>query len=71
MTTLERMARADMAEGYLDGLKSEYADLGPTNRSEAYTHGWLNGRDDRMGSPRAQAHELRERAKQIVAEGDG
>lgn len=56
------MADEDMIEGYLDGFTDDRDEL-PTsfaNRSESYRHGWLNGRDDRRGRPRATAGSLRE-----------
>ena len=36
------------------------------NYSPAYVHGWLNGRDDRIGKPRDNAAVLRARAEMII-----
>lgn len=50
----------EVFEGYLDGL-SDDRDQFPdnSNRSAAYCHGWLNGRDDRLNSPRDTAANIR------------
>jgi len=48
----------EMIEGYKDGFQLDAVPPGP-NRSRCYVHGWLNGRDDRLGKPRATADELR------------
>lgn len=52
-----------MLEGYMDGLRDDRVDY-PTqsNRSESYAHGWRNGRDDRLGKPRAAAGTIRQAA---------
>lgn len=56
----------EMVEGYADGFASKDEELGQgNNRSESYKHGWLNGRDDRLGKPRASASVIRENAKAI------
>lgn len=57
-------AEAEMLEGYRDG-REDTRDEPPamSNRSAAYIHGWLNGRDDRCQKPRATAAELRRRAR--------
>lgn len=52
----------DMTQGYLEGSQQDALPPGP-NRSRSYVHGWLNGRDDRLGKPRAPAAELREQAR--------
>lgn len=60
-------AEREMMDGYFDGQdddRLEYPDN--SNRSAAYRHGWLNGRDDRTHSPRAFAQELREQAAAIL-----
>lgn len=65
----EQPAKADMAEGYMDGLNDdrlEYPD-GLSNRSRSYRHGWLNGRDDRMNNPRLTARTLRQLADEAMA----
>ena len=53
--TTGRPANDDMVEGYLDGYKDTRDALPESlsNRSRSYQHGWLNGRDDRCGKPRA------------------
>jgi hypothetical protein len=58
--------RDEMLEGYLDGFHPDAIEPGE-NRSEAYRHGWLNGRDDRLGVPRLPADVLRGRAAGILA----
>lgn len=60
-----------MAEGYRDGFADHRPDYPhATNREPEYVHGWLNGRDDRIGSPRATADELRIRAGHILSTGE-
>lgn len=57
----------EMTQGYLDGRDDHRADLPKnTNYSPAYVHGWLNGRDDRIGKPRDTAAVLRARAEMIL-----
>ena len=58
---------ADMVEGYHDGLTDERDALPDslTNRSAAYIHGWLNGRDDRLKLPRQSAVSGRAKAEAI------
>jgi len=57
----------DMLEGYLDGFGDERPDYPEqSNRSEAYRHGWLNGRDDRVGTPRQAAPAIAEEAIRII-----
>ena len=61
------LALLEMVEGYRDGFREDHNEvLRISNRSEAYQHGWLNGRDDRMGSPRASYEALRAKADQIL-----
>lgn len=57
----------EMVEGYLAGLESGAPHLPECHlsRSPAFRHGWLNGRDDRVGKPRESAHVLRARATMI------
>lgn len=58
----------EMLTGYRDGRADDRDDL-PTsaaNRSPAYCHGWRNGRDDRVGLPRAGASDLRAEAVSIL-----
>jgi hypothetical protein len=64
---LELPTPADMIDGYLDGFEDDRDDYpSQSNRSEAYRHGWLNGRDDRLGKPRASAQMLRDEAARII-----
>ncbi|GEM_PF-4794643 len=58
-------ASSEIVEGYLDGLRSELPELGPSNRSELYMHGWRNGRDDRRQEPRASAEAIRDSLRAI------
>ena len=59
--------RDDVLEGYMDGFADSREDFpAQSNRSEAYRHGWLNGRDDRLGRPRAAAAALRSTARSIA-----
>lgn len=63
-------ASDEMIDGYCDGLtdtRNEPPKL--SNRSEAYWHGWLNGRDDRIAKPRSSAMSLRSRAAILAADG--
>lgn len=57
----------DMTEGYLQGLSSSATNLPDCfkAKSVAFRHGWLNGRDDRLGKPRDDADVLRRRASMI------
>lgn len=56
----------DMLIGYMDGSTDERDEFPEhSNRSEAYKHGWLNGRDDRLHKPRASAASLRAIAADI------
>ena len=43
-----------VVEGYMDGLSSTSIELPNRykNAKAAFKHGWLNGRDDRIGKPR-------------------
>jgi hypothetical protein len=64
-------AKAEMLEGYLDGFRDERDEFpARSNHSEAYQHGWLNGRDDRRNEPRLTAAELRAIAARILDEAD-
>jgi hypothetical protein len=64
-------AEAEMLEGYYDGLRDERVEFpAHSNHSEAYQHGWLNGRDDRIKQPRLFASELRTIAARILDEAD-
>ena len=62
-------AEAEMIAGYIDGRDPDSPKPGP-NRSDAYRHGWLNGRDDRLGCPRQSAEASREQAAEILAADD-
>lgn len=61
-------ANDDMVVGYRDGLRDDRTELPDSlsNRSRSYRHGWLNGRDDRMNSPRACAADLRDLADEAM-----
>ena len=56
----------DITEGYLDGFSKD-AIKPNDNRSQAYTFGWYNGRDDRSGKPRTSPAKLREELKVIMS----
>lgn len=61
-------ADADIIDGYFDGREDERIEYPEaTNRSAFYRHGWLNGRDDRVGSPRASAETIRSELAALVA----
>lgn len=55
------MDEEEVREGYRDGRADDRVSLPASlaNRSDAYVFGWLNGRDDRVGRPRAEATKLR------------
>ena len=57
----------EMVRGYMAGFCSGAMELPACHekRSAAFRHGWLNGRDDRIGKPRAKADVLRRRAAMI------
>lgn len=59
----------EMVQGYLDGCHAAEIDVPemPARRGAQYLHGWLNGRDDRIGVPRAVAAELRTMAAAAFA----
>jgi len=60
-------AEDEMLEGYLDGFNDVRLNLPDgSNRSPAYKHGWQNGRDDRLNSPRERASVLRSMAQMIL-----
>ncbi|MDB6036034.1 MAG: hypothetical protein JWM16_6372 [Verrucomicrobiales bacterium] len=57
----------EMVAGYRDG-RADDRDTLPltlTNRSAAYIHGWLNGRDDRLKQPRQSVAAAQARADAI------
>jgi hypothetical protein len=58
----------EIAEGYRDGREDDRDSLPASmaNRSDAYVFGWLNGRDDRIGKPRAEAETLRRMADKLA-----
>lgn len=60
----------EMNRGYLAGRESGAATLPDCHAaaSPAFKHGWLNGRDDRLGQPRERASVLRARADMILGE---
>ena len=53
--------------GYMEGLSSEDLELPSRykNSKAAFKHGWLNGRDDRIGRPRDSYDVLMARYKMI------
>ena len=57
----DRLANQNMVDGYLDGYRDDREDFPETlgNRGACYKHGWLNGRDDRVGNLRKSARYLR------------
>ena len=55
----------EMKEGYWDGFDPGSPEPGP-NRSACYRHGFLNGRDDRRGRPRAPAAVIRAQAERLI-----
>ena len=65
------MSRLDeMVDGYMAGYGSGAPDLPECHkdRSPQFRHGWLNGRDDRIGKPREKADTLKRRAGMILGE---
>lgn len=60
-------ANDDMMQGYRDGLRKDAVEPG-ANHSASYRHGWANGRDDRLGQPRAGAKTLGEMADAAMQE---
>ena len=58
----------DMVLGYWSGRDSRSLEIPQCylSKSAAYKHGWLNGRDDRVGIPRDKASVLRCRADMIL-----
>lgn len=60
-------SQRDMVEGYCDGILDNREALPKGhNHSPAYEHGWNNGRDDRIKTPRDSAKLLRARADLIL-----
>ena len=61
-------ANDDMIDGYMDGFHDDRAEFPSTlsNRGAAFRHGWENGRDDRVGKPRATARVLRVAAESAM-----
>lgn len=61
------MPSEDMVLGYYAGYDSGAAELPECHKdaSPAFKHGWLNGRDDRIGKPRERADVLKRRAKMM------
>ena len=66
----ENEAWQEMRAGYADGL-DENSPQPSDNRSDSYKHGWMNGRDDLAGEPRANAQELREAAAVAIIRDTG
>lgn len=62
-TTTEK----EMVDGYIAGHGDDRLELPDGhNFSVAYAFGWLNGRDDRVGTPRERNEILRARAAMIL-----
>lgn len=61
----------EMVAGYMKGFGGLTAELPACHesKSSAWKHGWNNGRDDRLGSPRDRADVLRRRADMILDSG--
>ena len=61
---------ADLIEGYFDGRNDDEFELPIRldNHSHSYKHGWLNGRDDRIGKSRDTAVNLRLQAEKAYAD---
>jgi len=51
-STIGSWAEAKMVQGYMGGLDLNQPEPN-ANRSRSYRHGFVNGRDDRSGSPRS------------------
>lgn len=67
MADPQDQAIEEMVEGYMAGFEDHRSELGEgVNRSDAWCFGWRNGRDDRIGSPRADAQTLRDMGAAIV-----
>lgn len=67
MVRLHHFETEEMLDGYLDGRMDSRIDYPEkSNRSAAYRHGWLNGRDDRTNKPRATAQELSAEADRLL-----
>lgn len=64
------MKEQEMMAGYMDGLDAGSHEIPDChrNKSAAYRHGWLNGRDDRIHKPREKASVLRNRASMIIGD---
>jgi hypothetical protein len=62
---MNQFAADEMYEGYMDGLSAESPEPSG-NRTPAYIHGFLNGRDDRRGCSRAPAVALRIEAAKAI-----
>ncbi len=56
-------AEAEMCEGYFDGRDLSSPEPS-ANRTFCYRHGFANGRDDTIGTPRAWADEIRHLARE-------
>lgn len=68
-TMSDMMSKSDeMVEGYLAGYKSGSYELPECHKgkSQAFKHGWLNGRDDGIQNPRDRASVLNARACMII-----
>jgi hypothetical protein len=58
---------SELVDGYVMGYESSAMTIPEChkNKSAVFKHGWLNGRDDRIGKPRASADSLRRRLGMI------
>lgn len=65
-------AQDDMVKGYLAGRESAAADLPECHRdkSAAFRHGWISGRNDRMPWL-AEKHDVRGRRANLILENAG
>jgi hypothetical protein len=64
---LEELFLDQMIEGYRDGRDPDSPEPSE-NRPASYRHGFLNGRDDHAGSPRATAQMLRLMADKAITD---
>ena len=64
------MNEQEMCDGYRDGFDHDSIEPGE-NRSDAYKHGFLNGRDDRRGKSRKAAALIMLDANEILARDEG
>lgn len=60
----------DMVAGYLVGLEKPHVAIPAcySDKSTAWRHGWVNGRDDAWGKPSTRASVNRRRADMILGD---